>query len=72
MVNQQYKGPKARDLINQLVDEDVTEMKMFEFKTGCQIIWSDRHFYLSQVTQVKMGLKFYCNIDDTEKFGMVY
>ncbi len=31
------QGPKARDLINQLVDEDVTEMKMFEFKQGVKL-----------------------------------
>ena len=38
------QGPKARDLINQLVDEDVTEMKMFEFKQDVKLFGAKRHF----------------------------
>lgn len=33
------QGPKARDLVNENVDIDVSDMKMFEFKTKCRFIW---------------------------------
>ncbi|MFI0691409.1 glycine cleavage system aminomethyltransferase GcvT [Staphylococcus aureus] len=60
------QGPKARDLINQLVDEDVTEMKMFEFKQGVKLFGANVILSQSGYTG-EDGFEIYCNIDDTEK-----
>ncbi|SUL35772.1 Aminomethyltransferase (glycine cleavage system T protein) [Staphylococcus aureus] len=65
------QGPKARDLINQLVDEDVTEMKCLNLNRVSNYL-EQTSFYLSQVTQVKMGLKFIVISMILKKFGMVY
>ena len=32
------QGPKARDLVSQLVDIDVSEMKPFEFKQNVKLL----------------------------------
>ncbi|MDP0721127.1 hypothetical protein Q8F90_26750, partial [Klebsiella pneumoniae] len=60
------QGPKARDLINQLVDEDVTEMKMFESKQGVKLFGANVILSQSGYTG-EDGFEIYCNIDDTEK-----
>lgn len=61
-VSEQYgqlalQGPKARDLMQKLVDIDISEMGMFEFKKmfNYSIIML---FFLNLVTLAKMALKF--------------
>lgn len=51
------QGPKARNLINDLVDVDVTEMGMFEFKKIFNYL-GQTSFYLNLDILEKMVSKF--------------
>lgn len=59
------QGPKARDLINELVEEDVSEMGMFEFKQDVELL--GKKVILSQSGYTgEDGFEIYCNTEDTE------
>lgn len=58
------QGPKARDLINKLVNIDVNKMKVFEFKKDIKLF--DKTIILSQSGYTgEDGFEVYCQADDT-------
>ncbi|MDU3138534.1 MAG: glycine cleavage system aminomethyltransferase GcvT [Staphylococcus lugdunensis] len=58
------QGPKARDLVSQLVDIDVSEMKPFEFKQNVKLL--GKNVILSQSGYTgEDGFEIYCDINDT-------
>ncbi|GAB3071751.1 glycine cleavage system aminomethyltransferase GcvT [Salinicoccus sesuvii] len=65
------QGPKARDIVQQHVDEDISDMKMFRFRqnidiAGCTVILSQSGYTGED------GFEIYCNADDTEKLWKVF
>ncbi|MCI2774473.1 glycine cleavage system aminomethyltransferase GcvT [Staphylococcus petrasii] len=58
------QGPKARDLVSELVDVDVSEMKPFDFKQGVTLF--DKNVILSQSGYTgEDGFEIYCDAKDT-------
>ncbi|UDI78188.1 glycine cleavage system aminomethyltransferase GcvT [Staphylococcus taiwanensis] len=58
------QGPKARDLVSELVDIDVSEMKPFDFKQGVTLF--GKTVILSQSGYTgEDGFEIYCNSKDT-------
>ncbi|MCU5746357.1 glycine cleavage system aminomethyltransferase GcvT [Staphylococcus sp. SQ8-PEA] len=58
------QGPKARDLVQELVDVDVSEMKPFEFKLDVTLF--DKKVILSQSGYTgEDGFEVYCNAQDS-------
>ncbi len=58
------QGPKARDLIQKLVDIDISEMGMFEFKKDVQLL--NKNVILSQSGYTgEDGFEIYCDAKDT-------
>lgn len=68
-VSEQYgqlalQGPKARDLMQKLVDIDISEMGMFEFKKDVQLF--NKNVILSQSGYTgEDGFEIYCDANDT-------
>ncbi|EHJ07654.1 glycine cleavage system aminomethyltransferase GcvT [Staphylococcus simiae] len=60
------QGPKARDLMNQLVDVDISDMTMFEFKQNVELYRTKVILSQSGYTG-EDGFEIYCDIKDTEK-----
>ena len=56
----------SKALYTALCNEDVTEMKMFEFKQGVKLFGANVILSQSGYTG-EDGFEIYCNIDDTEK-----
>lgn len=58
------QGPKARDLVNENVDIDVSDMKMFEFKQNVDLF--GKKVILSQSGYTgEDGFEIYCKSEDT-------
>ncbi|GGG84534.1 glycine cleavage system aminomethyltransferase GcvT [Staphylococcus pragensis] len=58
------QGPKARDLVSELVDVDVSEMKPFDFKQGVTLF--GKNVILSQSGYTgEDGFEIYCDAGDT-------
>ncbi|PTG08815.1 glycine cleavage system aminomethyltransferase GcvT [Staphylococcus chromogenes] len=58
------QGPNARDIIQKHVSEDVSQMKMFEFKQNVELF--GKNVILSQSGYTgEDGFEIYCNSDDT-------
>ncbi|PNZ70960.1 glycine cleavage system aminomethyltransferase GcvT [Staphylococcus croceilyticus] len=58
------QGPKARDLVSELVDVDVSEMKPFDFKQGVTLF--GKNVILSQSGYTgEDGFEIYCDAKDT-------
>lgn len=58
------QGPKARDLVNENVDIDVSDMKMFEFKQNVNLF--GKKVILSQSGYTgEDGFEIYCKSEDT-------
>ncbi|PTG50699.1 glycine cleavage system aminomethyltransferase GcvT [Staphylococcus chromogenes] len=58
------QGPNARDIIQKHVSEDVSQMKMFEFKQNVELF--GKNVILSQSGYTgDDGFEIYCNSDDT-------
>ncbi|MBU5270854.1 glycine cleavage system aminomethyltransferase GcvT [Staphylococcus caprae] len=58
------QGPKARDLVNENVDIDVSDMKMFEFKQNVELF--GKKVILSQSGYTgEDGFEIYCKSEDT-------
>lgn len=58
------QGPNARDIIQKHVSEDVSQMKMFEFKHNVELF--GKNVILSQSGYTgEDGFEIYCNSDDT-------
>lgn len=68
-VSEQYgqlalQGPKARDLMQKLIDIDISEMGMFEFKKDVQLF--NKNVILSQSGYTgEDGFEIYCDANDT-------
>ena len=68
-VSEQYgqlaiQGPNARDIIQKHVSEDVSQMKMFEFKQNVELF--GKNVILSQSGYTgEDGFEIYCNSEDT-------
>lgn len=58
------QGPNARDIIQKHVSEDVSQMKMFEFKQNVELF--GKNVILSQSGYTgEDGFEIYCNSEDT-------
>nr|WP_263313186.1 glycine cleavage system aminomethyltransferase GcvT [Mammaliicoccus sp. Marseille-Q6498] len=60
------QGPKARDIIQNLVDLDVSDMKMFEFKQDVKLFGKDVILSQSGYTG-EDGFEVYCKAEDTKE-----
>ncbi|TVT29476.1 glycine cleavage system aminomethyltransferase GcvT [Salinicoccus cyprini] len=65
------QGPKAREIVQSHVDEDISEMKMFRFKqnmiiAGCNVILSQSGYTGED------GFEIYCDAEDTEKLWKLF
>ena len=58
------QGPKARHLVNEHTDVDVSDMSMFEFKQDVKFF--DKNIILSQIRLYREdGFEIYCKSEDT-------
>lgn len=65
------QGPKARDIVQSHVGEDISEMKMFRFRQNIDI--ADCNVILSQSGYTgEDGFEIYCRAEDTEKLWKLF